>query len=59
LVRNSYKGALVAAAYPKIRLVYGTLEDTTLLEEESARADIVLREYAYFWSFLNTDVLYI
>ena len=42
LVRNSEKGALVAAAYPKIRLVYGTLDDSALLEAESARADIVL-----------------
>jgi len=42
LVRGSDKGAVVAAAYPKVRLVYGTLEDSKLLEEESARADIVL-----------------
>jgi len=33
---------LVAAAYPKIRLVYGTLDDAALLEEESSKADIVL-----------------
>ena len=44
IVRNSDKGALVAAAYPKVRLVYGTLDDATLLEEESAKADIVLRK---------------
>jgi hypothetical protein len=43
MVRNSDKGALVAAAYPRIRLVYGTNDDTALLEEESARADIVIR----------------
>jgi N-acetyl-gamma-glutamylphosphate reductase len=43
LVRDSKKGALVAAAFPSIRLVYGTLEDSKLLEEESARADIVIR----------------
>ncbi|TVY47656.1 hypothetical protein LOCC1_G001798 [Lachnellula occidentalis] len=42
LVRNSDKGAPVAAAYPKIRLVYGTLDDAELLEKESASADIVL-----------------
>ncbi|RDL32409.1 NAD(P)-binding protein [Venustampulla echinocandica] len=42
LVRDSEKGAPVAAAYPKIRLVYGTLDDSSVLEEESARADIVL-----------------
>jgi len=43
-VRNSDKGALVAASFPKIRLVYGTLEDTALLEEESSKADIVIRK---------------
>ncbi|KAL3419777.1 nucleoside-diphosphate-sugar epimerase [Phlyctema vagabunda] len=42
IVRNSDKGAAVAAVYPKIRLVYGTLEDSALLEEESAKADIVV-----------------
>jgi hypothetical protein len=44
LVRNSDKGAPIAALYPKIRLVYGTLDDSKLLEEESARAEIVLRK---------------
>ena len=43
LVRNSDSGAKVAAEYPKIRLVYGTLEDSAVLEEESAKADIVIR----------------
>jgi N-acetyl-gamma-glutamylphosphate reductase len=43
LVRDFKKGALVAAAFPSIRLVYGTLEDSKLLEEESSRADIVIR----------------
>jgi hypothetical protein len=42
IVRSSDKGAPVAAAYPKIRLVYGTLDDAELIEEESAKADIVL-----------------
>jgi len=42
LVRNSDKGAPVAAAFSKIRLVYGTLDDASILEEETAKADIVL-----------------
>ncbi|KAK2627743.1 hypothetical protein QTJ16_002389 [Diplocarpon rosae] len=42
LARNSDRGAIVAAAYPKIRIVYGTLEDSKLLEEESSKADIVI-----------------
>jgi len=44
LVRNSEKGAPVAAAFPKIRLVYGGLDDSEVLVEEAARADIVVRK---------------
>lgn len=42
IVRNPDKGAIVAAEYPKTRLVYGTLDNAALLEEESSKADIVL-----------------
>jgi len=42
IIRNTDKGALVAASYPKTRLVYGTNDDATLIEAESARADIVI-----------------
>ncbi|TGO20542.1 hypothetical protein BPAE_0287g00110 [Botrytis paeoniae] len=42
LVRNSDRGAPVAAAFPKVHLVYGSLEDTSILEEEAAKADVVL-----------------
>ncbi|KAK6596093.1 hypothetical protein H4I95_10009 [Botrytis cinerea] len=42
LVRNSDRGAPVAAAFPKVHLVYGTLEDAKILEEEAAKADVVL-----------------
>ncbi|KAF2993960.1 hypothetical protein E8E13_000272 [Curvularia kusanoi] len=42
LVRNSDKGAQVAAQYPKIRLVYGDLDSSDLLTTESANANIVL-----------------
>jgi len=44
LVRNSDSGAKVAAEYAKIRLVYGSLEDSEALETESARADIIIRK---------------
>lgn len=43
LVRNADKGAKVAAAYPKVRLVYGTLDSIELLEEEAGKADIIYR----------------
>jgi len=45
IVRNSDKGAPVAAKFPKIRLVYGDMDSSTLIEEESANADIVIRMY--------------
>jgi hypothetical protein len=41
-VRNSDKGVKVTAQYPKIRLVYGDLENTDLLTKEAANADIVV-----------------
>jgi N-acetyl-gamma-glutamylphosphate reductase len=46
LVRNSEKGAQVASQYPSVRLVYGTLDDSQLLSDESAAADIVIRTYS-------------
>lgn len=42
LVRNSDKGAQVAKDYPKVHLVYGDLDSSDLIEEESKKADIVL-----------------
>ncbi|KAH8727708.1 hypothetical protein GQ44DRAFT_769777 [Phaeosphaeriaceae sp. PMI808] len=42
LVRNSDKGAKIAAQYSKIRLVYGDLDSAELLIKEAADADIVL-----------------
>ncbi|KAI1205649.1 uncharacterized protein F4807DRAFT_278119 [Annulohypoxylon truncatum] len=42
LVRDPKKGEAIKAAYPNIRVVHGSLDDTELLVGESARADIVL-----------------
>lgn len=42
-MRNTDSGAKVAASYPTVRLVYGSLDDAAILTEEAARADIVLR----------------
>ncbi|OTB04407.1 hypothetical protein M426DRAFT_154019 [Hypoxylon sp. CI-4A] len=42
LVRNEERGKPVAAAYPEARLVYGTLDDTDVIEKEAAAADIVV-----------------
>ncbi|KAL2167837.1 hypothetical protein VTG60DRAFT_704 [Thermothelomyces hinnuleus] len=41
LVRDKAKGALVSEAHPSLRIVYGTLDDSDLLEEEAANTDIV------------------
>lgn len=43
LVRNSSKGAKVASQYARIKLVYGDLDSTDLIEEEANKADIVYR----------------
>ncbi|KAB8298120.1 hypothetical protein EYC80_001878 [Monilinia laxa] len=42
LVRNSDRAAPVAAAFPKVRFAYATLDDAAIIEEEAAKADIVL-----------------
>lgn len=40
-VRNSDKGAKIAAVFPQVKLVYGDLDSAEMLEEESSKADIV------------------
>jgi len=45
LVRTKDKGDVVQKAFPNARIVIGNLDDSALLEEESARADVVLRKY--------------
>ncbi|KAL2073862.1 hypothetical protein VTL71DRAFT_11188 [Oculimacula yallundae] len=42
LARSRSRGAALSAAYPKLKVVYGDLEDAGLIEEESSKADIVL-----------------
>ncbi|KAI0895406.1 hypothetical protein F4806DRAFT_469127 [Annulohypoxylon nitens] len=42
LARDAKKGEAIKAAYPKIRVVHGSLDDTELLVGEAAKADIVL-----------------
>jgi len=46
LVRTKEKGDKVKEAFPNVRIVLGGLDDSDLLEEESAKADIVLRKSA-------------
>ncbi|KAF2228919.1 nucleoside-diphosphate-sugar epimerase [Viridothelium virens] len=42
VVRGTDKGSLIAAQYPKIRLVYGDLDSIDLLTKEAANADVVV-----------------
>ncbi|KFY86000.1 hypothetical protein V500_07928, partial [Pseudogymnoascus sp. VKM F-4518 (FW-2643)] len=42
LVRNPSRGNTLSSAYPNIKVVYGTLDDNQILEEEASKADIVL-----------------
>jgi len=42
LVRNSEKGATVAAEYSSVKLVYGDLDSVELIEEQAREADITL-----------------
>lgn len=46
LVRNSDQGAHVASQFSKVRLVYGDLDSSELLEVEAKDADIVLRMHS-------------
>jgi hypothetical protein len=43
LVREK-KVDVVKVAYPNIRVVQGGLDDVALIEEESRKADVVIRE---------------
>lgn len=43
LVRNKDKGAQVASKYPDVRIVYGDLDSSSIIEEEVKNADIVFR----------------
>lgn len=45
LVRTQDKADLVKQAYPNIRIVLGGLDDSNLLKEEAAKADVVLRMF--------------
>ena len=59
LVRNSDKGAKIAGQYAKVRLVYGTLDDSEILENEAEKADIILSTHKTSGLYLvfGTDIL--
>jgi hypothetical protein len=49
-VRTKDKGDKLQQVYKNARIVLGGLDDSSLLEEEAASADIVLRAYDSFSS---------
>ncbi|RDW67344.1 uncharacterized protein DSM5745_09210 [Aspergillus mulundensis] len=42
LVRSAEKAGRVVAAYPRVRVVSGDLDNTSLVEEEARRSDVVI-----------------
>jgi hypothetical protein len=43
LVRSEEKGKPIKAKYPDVKLVYGGLTDSALVEQAAAEADVVVR----------------
>lgn len=46
LVRTQEKADIVKKAFPNVRIVLGGNDDSDILKEEAAKADIVLREFS-------------
>ena len=58
LVRNSEKGAKVAKDYASVKLVYGDLDSSDMIEEESKNADIVLSKLFINMSYQSSRSMY-
>jgi hypothetical protein len=41
-LRDSDKAAIISKAYPRVRVVLGDLDSTSLIEEEARQADVVI-----------------
>ena len=57
LIRSEEKAKRVREAYPNIRTVIGSLDDSEVLAREAAWADIVLRMFSGL-SFLFAYIIY-
>lgn len=44
LVRSQDSGQKIEKAYPNVTIVYGSLDDSELLTNESSKADIIIRK---------------
>lgn len=49
LVRDAGKVDVVTSAFPAVRIVQGSLDDTDLVEDEAKNADIVLSMSIFHW----------
>ncbi|KAJ5556325.1 hypothetical protein N7494_000240 [Penicillium frequentans] len=47
LLRDSDKAAVVSKAYPRVHVVLGDLDSTSLIEEEARQADVVINAATY------------
>ncbi|KAJ6002570.1 hypothetical protein N7451_005117 [Penicillium sp. IBT 35674x] len=47
LLRDSEKAAVVSKAYPRVHVVLGDLDSTSLIEEEARQADVVINAATY------------
>lgn len=54
LVRDAKKAEQIKNQYPKVQIVLGNLDDSSILERESAAADIVLRKYKPYKATIAT-----
>lgn len=61
LVRSEQKGSQVKDAFPNVRIVIGDLDNSKVLEDEAAKADVVIRTLSLFfnlksaWGFSSLD----
>lgn len=48
LLRDSEKAAAISKVFPDVRVVLGDLEAAALIEEEAAKADVVISKTSIF-----------
>lgn len=53
LVRDAAKAKTIAAAFPKVQVVEGSLDDSALITQEAKEADVILRETFFPGHFEN------
>ena len=53
LVRDSQKGEKISQAYPKLRIVLGDLDSTSLIDQEVHKADIIVSKFIDCSRFLS------